>query len=207
MSHGHNDHAAGLKDFPHPSKDVSLIAHPGALVPKYGINSYIGASITADEAETNYTYVPSIEPYFITPNIAFLGEIPQLHDFEPRVQVGNLKVGDKIEPDYLIDDSALAINTSEGVTVITGCSHSGICNIVDQAKKVFHTETVSTVLGGFHLRSADDERLKKVTAFFAENVTGTVYAGHCTGFNAKYLLNTKVPVEEAFVARVIKLAD
>jgi 7,8-dihydropterin-6-yl-methyl-4-(beta-D-ribofuranosyl)aminobenzene 5'-phosphate synthase len=206
MSHGHNDHATGLKDFPHASKDVSLIGHPNALIPKYGTKSYIGASITIEEAEANYTYVPSIEPYFIASNIAFLGEIPQIHDFEPRVQIGNLKIGNKTEPDYLIDDTALAINTSEGVAVITGCSHSGICNIIDQAKKVFHTETVSTVLGGFHLRSADNDRLKKVTAFFADNVTGTVYAGHCTGFNAKYLLNAKVSVEEAFVGKVIELA-
>jgi 7,8-dihydropterin-6-yl-methyl-4-(beta-D-ribofuranosyl)aminobenzene 5'-phosphate synthase len=207
VSHGHNDHATGLKDFPTPSKKVRLIAHPNALTPKYGIKSYIGASISADEAAVAYTYVPSAEPYFITPDIAFLGEIPQTHDFEPRAQVGNIKIGDNTEPDYLIDDTALAINTTKGVIVITGCSHSGICNIIDQAKKVFRAETVTAVLGGFHLRSADNERLQKVAAFFAANVTGPVYAGHCTGFNAKYLLNTKVPVEEAFVGKIIELAD
>ena len=183
-----------------------MIMHPMALIPKYGSETYIGASISAEEA-ASYTYVPSVEPYFITPNIAFLGEIPQIHDFEPRVQLGNVKIGDKTEPDYLIDDTALAIKTSTGVVVITGCSHSGICNIINQAKKVFNGETVTTVLGGFHLRSADNKRLQKVADFFAANVTGTVYAGHCTGFNAKYLLNTKVPVEEAFVGRIIELAD
>lgn len=207
LSHGHNDHATGLKNFPHPSKKISLIAHPNALIPKYGGKTYIGASISADEAAAQYAYTPSTEPYFITPNIAFLGEIPQTHDFEPRVQVGNLKIGEETPPDYLIDDTALAINTSQGIVIVTGCSHSGICNIIDQAKKVFNTESVNTVLGGFHLRSADNDRLEKVADFFAANVTGTVHAGHCTGFNAKYLLNTRVAVEEAFVAKVIELAD
>lgn len=205
LSHGHNDHATGLKDFPSPSKRISMIAHPNALIPKYGKESYIGASISTDEAAASYSYTPTAEPYFITPNIAFLGEIPQIHDFEPRVQVGNIAIGDKTEPDYLIDDSALAINTGKGVIVVTGCSHAGICNIIDQAKNVFRVETVASVLGGFHLRNADNERLQKVAAFFAVNVTDTVYAGHCTGFSAKYLLNTKVPVEEAFVGKIIEL--
>ncbi|HEU4914386.1 MAG TPA: MBL fold metallo-hydrolase [Candidatus Saccharimonadales bacterium] len=204
LSHGHNDHATGLKDFPCPSKSVSLIAHPDALIPKYGAKSYIGASISAAEAEARYAYTPSAEPYFITPNIAFLGEIPQVHNFEPRAQVGNLKIGGKSKPDYLIDDSALAVNTAKGVAVVTGCSHSGICNIIEQAKKVFGVKTIHSVLGGFHLRSAGSERLQKVTDFFAKNVTGTVYAGHCTGFNAKYLLNTRVPVEEAFVGKIVQ---
>jgi 7,8-dihydropterin-6-yl-methyl-4-(beta-D-ribofuranosyl)aminobenzene 5'-phosphate synthase len=206
LSHGHNDHATGIKYFPKPSKKIPLITHPNCFIPKWKDTTYIGASITSEEAEQNFAYVPSIKPYFITPNIAFLGEIPRVHEFEPSTQVGHLKIGDKTQPDYLIDDTAMAVKTSSGVVVITGCSHSGVCNIIDQAKSVFHTKTISAILGGFHLRSASDERIEKTTAFFEKNVTGTVYGGHCTGFKAKYLLNTKLHVEEPYVGETIELS-
>ena len=207
LSHGHNDHATGIKDFPYPSTHLPLITHPNCFIPKYDEDEYIGASITTYEAKQNYNYIPSVKPYFITPNIAFLGEIPVVYDFEQRTQVGDIKIGNKTEPDYLIDDTAMAIRTSNGIVVITGCSHSGVCNIIDQAKSVFHTNTISTILGGFHLRSAKEDRLEKTAAFFAKNITGTVYAGHCTGFQAKYLLNTKVHVEEPFVGETIEISD
>lgn len=207
LSHGHNDHATGIKDFPYPSKDLHLITHPKCFIPKNEDGIYIGASISIEEAEQSYDYIPSINPYFITPNIAFLGEIQVVHDFEQRKQVGYLKNGDQEEPDYLIDDTAMAIKTSKGIVVVTGCSHSGVCNIIDKAKEVFHTETICTILGGFHLRSADDERLEKTAAFFEKNVMGTVYAGHCTGFKAKYMLNKKVHVEEPYVGETIELSD
>lgn len=205
LSHGHNDHATGIKDFPFSSKKLPLITHPGCFIPKYKDSTYIGASISTSEAEQNYNYIPSAKPYFITPNIVFLGEIPVVHNFEQRTQVGFLKTGERTEPDYLIDDTALAIKTSNGVVVITGCSHSGVCNIIDQAKNIFHTDTINSIIGGFHLRSAENDKLEKTTAFFEKNVTGTVFAGHCTGFKAKYLLNTKVYVEEPFVGETIEL--
>lgn len=207
LSHGHNDHATGIKDFPHPSKNILLITHPNCFIPKYKDATYIGASISSKDAEQNYSYIPSIKPYFITPNIAFLGEIPVVHDFEQRQQVGFLKTDQQQQPDYLLEDSALAIKTENEVVVITGCSHSGVCNIITQAERVFHTEKISSILGGFHLRSATEERLEKTASFFEKNVASSVYAGHCTGFNAKYLLNTKVHVEEPFVGETIQLPD
>ncbi len=207
LSHGHNDHATGIKDFPNPSKRISLVTHLKCFIPKWKDSIYIGAAISTEEAERDYNYIPSVEPYFITPNIAFLGEIPQVHNFEPRKQVGDLKIGDKTEPDYLIDDTAMAVKTSGGLVVFTGCSHSGVCNIITQAKNVFKTEKILSILGGFHLRSASDERIEKTTAFFEKNVTGTIHAGHCTGFKAKYSLNTKVHVEEAFVGEIIEIPD
>ena len=37
-------------------------------------------------------------------------------------------------PDYMPDDTALAYVGKEGLSIITGCSHAGICNIIAQAK-------------------------------------------------------------------------
>ncbi|HAM08718.1 MAG: hypothetical protein A2X05_07160 [Bacteroidetes bacterium GWE2_41_25] len=39
-------------------------------------------------------------------------------------------------PDYVMDDSAIALLMPEGLFVITGCGHSGVVNTLEQAKKV-----------------------------------------------------------------------
>ena len=39
-------------------------------------------------------------------------------------------------PDIIDDDTALAYVTDAGVYIITGCSHAGICNIIQYAKAV-----------------------------------------------------------------------
>ncbi len=53
------------------------------------------------------------------------------------------------------------IKTSEGLIVITGCSHSGICNITEYAKHVTGINNIVTVIGGFHLQQASKEILEK----------------------------------------------
>ena len=74
------------------------------------------------------------EPVRISENITFLGEIPSV--YEKRYAVGRAQRGVEIEDDFVMDDSAVAYETKDGIYIITGCSHSGICNIIDYAKKI-----------------------------------------------------------------------
>lgn len=70
--------------------------------------------------------------------------------------------------DYILDDSALVYNSTQGIFIITGCSHSGICNIIEYAKRVCNNQNVLGVIGGFHLFDVDI-RLKSTIQYFAEN--------------------------------------
>ena len=54
-------------------------------------------------------------------------------------------------PDFLIDDSALVYKSDKGLFVITGCSHSGICNIIEYAKEVCSEDRIIGCIGGFHI--------------------------------------------------------
>ena len=53
--------------------------------------------------------------------------------------------------DHILDDSALAFRTDEGLVIITGCSHAGICNIAEQAKTVCGNDRIIDIIGGLHL--------------------------------------------------------
>jgi 7,8-dihydropterin-6-yl-methyl-4-(beta-D-ribofuranosyl)aminobenzene 5'-phosphate synthase len=86
-----------------------------------------------------------------------------------------------------MDDTALAYNTGDGLFIITGCSHSGICNIIEHAKYICNEKKVIGVIGGFHLFDVSDvsERLMKTINYFRENQIEKLYPCHCVSFTAK----------------------
>lgn len=46
---------------------------------------------------------------------------------------------------------SLAIRSSQGLVIITGCAHPGIVNIIQRAKDITRDDAVYLVMGGFHL--------------------------------------------------------
>lgn len=98
----------------------------------------------------------------------FLGEIPTLNDFEQRHGFGSTED----TADLVLDDTALVYQGSEGLFVITGCSHSGICNIIEYAKMVCGEAKVRGVIGGWHLFKVDD-RLEKLLLICGRTISGS----------------------------------
>ena len=64
---------------------------------------------------------------------------------------------------------------------MTGCGHRGICNTIEQAKKVTNENRIYAVLGGFHLRDLEKqkEKINKTIKYFEENSIKHLYLGHC----------------------------
>jgi len=174
-------------------------------LPKYlSDDYYIGSPVSKKEAGKNFNYIQSKTPYFITQNIAFLGEIKENYGFEKRKPIGFIIRNNEKEDDLLFDDSALAVRTKRGVVVVTGCSHSGICNIVATAKTVFNVKNVYSVIGGFHLRGKYKKRLTKTVEVLKKEVNGPIYPAHCSDFKAKCFLAKHLRTEEVFVSKIIK---
>ena len=63
--------------------------------------------------------------------------------------------------------------------VMTGCSHSGVCNIIEYAKKVTSIDVVYAVMGGFHLKTLDRQSLQTIEYFKKEKIQ-KVFPSHCT---------------------------
>ena len=51
--------------------------------------------------------------------------------------------------DFVLDDTAIVYKSSEGLVIIVGCAHSGICNIIEYAKEVCQEERVVDIIGDF----------------------------------------------------------
>lgn len=177
LSHGHWDHGDGLKYLKHKT----LITHPKAFSRRFGSSNKpsVGLSFSRQEIEDQYDIIETTKPYYITENILFLGEIPRLNDFESQSTPFNFEKG---EPDFVADDSAIVVKQDQELIIITGCSHSGICNICEYARKVTGIQNISTVIGGLHLKYLN-QQTQKTIGYFQQNEVKNVFPSHCTRFS------------------------
>ena len=179
ISHGHYDHTGGLLFLDRKK----LICHPAALEPKHrkSDGSWNGLPLPATEIRKRFRVTETREPLWLSPNVVFLGEIPRLTGFESTTTAFMTADG---KDDFIPDDSGVAIITSEGLVVISGCAHAGICNIVKHAMKVTGKEKVFAVMGGFHLKEVD-EVTRETIRCLKEMQVRQVFPSHCTSMEAR----------------------
>ncbi|WP_321287160.1 MBL fold metallo-hydrolase [uncultured Sunxiuqinia sp.] len=174
LSHGHWDHGDGLRYF----KNKPLLTHPGAFIKRFrkSDGTAVGLSLSESSIHDKYKVITSSKPYRISEHIYFLGEIPRQNNFESQ----STSFMDETEmDDFVPDDSALAIINNQKLTVITGCSHSGICNICEYAKQITGISTIERVIGGFHLKH-NDEQTQQTIGYFHQEKVNTLLPSHCT---------------------------
>lgn len=194
LSHGHNDHTGGLRYLQNMNQPIQLVAHPDTEKKKVYQNTDVGSFISFDQLPSNITCNYQKEPYPISEHLWYLGEIPRYYGFE----------GYPLEEDRLSDDSALVYKDTEGLFIITGCSHSGICNITRYAQKVFYTEKITGILGGLHLLNQKEQTLQTVKELKSLGVK-KIYPCHCTDLWAKIELSKEFEIEEVYSSKVITL--
>ena len=95
---------------------------------------------------------------------------------------GEIKTGYK---GASIPEQSLIVETHSGLTVITGCAHPGITNILEEVKKDISTKKIHFVLGGFHLMNEDIRLIKLIVENFKYMGVEKVGPTHCTGKDAE----------------------
>lgn len=177
LSHGHWDHGNGLK---YLNSKKTLILHPECYTERYSLRrnmAYAGINENREELKNKFELIETKEPYKIYDNIWFLGQIER--KFE--VPVKNLPTVLKNEEiDYLKDDcGGVVVKLDKGIIVFSSCSHSGVNNIVEQAKKITGEDRVLAVVGGFHLKTIN-QYTQEIVQYFKDNNIERAYMGHCT---------------------------
>lgn len=200
LSHGHNDHSRGLA-FLHEHvlpRKIAVVAHPDAFLERHDNGVSIGCPLGRAFLESRYALTLTREPLDLGGNLVFLGEIPLYNDFERTKPVGVIRDARGERDDFVLDDSALAYAGEDGLFIITGCSHSGICNIIEHAKRVCGKEKILGVIGGFHLFGVSDQ-LTQTIRYFRENRIDALYPCHCVSFAAKAEIHKHIPVRDVGV--------
>ncbi|MFH1049552.1 MAG: MBL fold metallo-hydrolase [bacterium] len=88
-------------------------------------------------------------------------------------------------------EQALAIRSSKGIIIITGCAHPGIINIIEKAKESFKNESIYLVLGGFHLYKSSNKEIEEVIEKLLDLSVVNVAPTHCTGNKAHKMFKKK----------------
>lgn len=200
ISHGHDDHTRGLQYYFEQinMNNINIVAHPDAFKEKINGNLKICSPILQEELIEKCNLILSKEPRRVSKNLIFLGEIPPSNSFEERKPIGKQIDGETLADDYVMDDSALVYKSEKGIYIITGCSHSGICNIVEYAKQVCNDNRVLGIIGGFHLFEVN-EQVNRTIDYLKENNIKELYPCHCTSFIVKAEIHKSIPVKEVGV--------
>lgn len=192
LSHSHIDHVGGLlrlqalyQKFKHVGIDFpakNIIAHPDVFKPsESNILDNEASNLSKDDMDKFFNLVLTRKPFRITPKLMYLGEIPTPRD---------------VTLDYSPDESAVAYKSNEGLVILSGCSHSGIDNIIKLAKYITGETKIKTVIGGLYLINKSQEYINYLGEFLRNENVQSIYPCHCTDLEAKLVLSKYVKIED-----------
>lgn len=192
LSHSHFDHIGGLlrlqslyQKFKHIGIDFpakNIIAHPDVFRPsESNILDNEAFHLSKEEMDKFFNLILTNKPMPLTHSLMYLGEIPT-----PQV----------VSMDYSPDESALAYKSKDGLVIISGCSHSGIDNIIEHAKYVTGVNNINTVIGGLYLINKEEEEINRLGAYLRDQNVKRIFPCHCTDLEAKIILSKYVKIED-----------
>jgi 7,8-dihydropterin-6-yl-methyl-4-(beta-D-ribofuranosyl)aminobenzene 5'-phosphate synthase len=196
LSHGHFDHFSGaieILKLARPKVPAGTPFYVGEecfskryLLPP-GAAAPIGLAQLSKEdiEELGFKVVEVSGPVEIVPGAYLTGNIERIATYEKVPPMLLIERGKGPEPDDFRGEQALFFNVKDkGLVVLSGCSHAGIVNTLNQARKVSGIEKVHAVMGGFHLINAKPEIIEMTIEDIKAMQPECVVPTHCTGFEA-----------------------
>ena len=200
ISHHHFDHGGGLARFLEINQRAKIYLRKSEEENFYFralgiINKYIG--LDQELLRKHAHRFERVEGFTrILPGVSILTEIPRPYDL-PR---GNRKLFVKKDGAYAPDDFGheliLVMEEQENLVVFTGCSHTGVLNMMAAVTRQFPDKPIKAVFGGFHLiglpvlntMAASKSEVRAMGKELLKFPVERVFTGHCTGKKAYRML-------------------
>ncbi|RUA06573.1 MAG: MBL fold metallo-hydrolase [Fusobacteria bacterium] len=190
LSHAHYDHVGGLEKFLGINKKAKIIVNKNVTEKVYskrlGNYKYIGIPINL-VLENLGRFIFVEEEYKLDEKINFIINKNHIGDSLK----GNSHLYKKVESEYKLDDFDHELimvieEEKDKLVVFTGCSHSGVLNMVKSVEDKYPEKSIIGLVGGFHLQDNVTKKLIEPVERVEDlgnklKKIPQIYTGHCTG--------------------------
>ena len=196
VSHGHYDHTGGLPAVLKQKGAVDVYGHREMFAQRIWSQGDVARDIGIPYRRS---YLESLGATFklgtklveVGPGVYLSGEIPRTSTFEKNDPNMTLisSDGGKVNPDPMVDDLSMILDTDKGLIVVLGCAHAGMVNILNYVIRQLGDKHIFAVIGGTHLGFSSsqqfDETLKVIDQYNIEHLG----VSHCTGLEKASMLH------------------
>jgi len=204
LSHGHYDHADGLRAFFTANKTTPMLVRRDALGAHYSMRGGTAPRFVGIHRDIcrNYAHrLVEVDGLYELTDGAWLIPNPAPEASPERTQHLYKKTGeDQFVEDDFSHEHSLVLECAEGLVIFNSCCHAGAANIAAHIAKSFPGKPIAALLGGFHMMGSTGtdsincsaDYVRAVADSFKALGIGRIYTGHCTGQPAFDLLQEQL---------------
>jgi 7,8-dihydropterin-6-yl-methyl-4-(beta-D-ribofuranosyl)aminobenzene 5'-phosphate synthase len=189
ISHGHFDHGGGLRPFLEINKNAKIFLHINAAHKYYTkIFGFIPYYVGLDRK----TIAKNSRIYFIEEDTQIDDKMILLEGFPevfPQPEANKAlfeKTRNRFIADRFSHEIVMLLIENDEIVLFSGCSHSGIVNILEEVKLISKEMKIKATFGGFHIhnpiskKNESQDYIGELTEALGET-DPVFYTGHCTG--------------------------
>lgn len=195
LSHAHYDHANGISAFFEQNSKAPFYLRKGSKENCYGkrwiFRKYIGIQKgLLKKYHDRIIYTDDRQE--LLPGVSLLS-----HSTEGLERFGEqnhlyIRQGFHYLPDSFCHEQSLILRSSQGLVILSSCSHAGADNIIKEVLSAYPGENIHAIIGGFHLSHTSEDEVRALAHRIHATGIQKIYTGHCTGTTAFTILKEEL---------------
>jgi 7,8-dihydropterin-6-yl-methyl-4-(beta-D-ribofuranosyl)aminobenzene 5'-phosphate synthase len=186
ISHGHYDHGGALKTFLKYNQKAKIYMKDSAFKGYYTSLLWFKIYVGLDKGLQNNDRIIFTKDYLkIDDEIELFSDVTEQEFLPSANNKLYMRSGKQYIPDTFEHEQSLILKQNNSYTLIAGCAHKGIVNILNKAEDIIGVE-INKVIGGFHLFQLSLDKAENTDylhelAKELKTRRSIYYTCHCTG--------------------------